>query len=80
MNKKLKQIDEAWLKIDVDDKDLFNPMTILNSSDDDFHLKLSWLMTRPEYFSFLVKEIFNVQLLPSPTCSGSSSIVFVVVG
>ena len=65
MNKKLKQIDEAWLKIDVDDKDLFNPMTILNSSDDDFHLKLSWLMTRPEYFSFLVKEIFNVQLLPS---------------
>ena len=65
MNKKLKQIDEAWLKIDVDEKDLFNPMSILNSSEDDYHLKLSWLMTRPEYFSFLVKHIFNIQILPS---------------
>ena len=65
MNRKLKQIDEAWLKIDVDDKDLFNPMSILNSSEDDYHLKLSWLMTRPEYFSFLVKHIFNIQILPS---------------
>ena len=65
MNKKLKQIDEAWLKLDVDDKDLFNPMSILNSAEDDYHLKLSWLMTRPEYFSFLVKHIFNIQILPS---------------
>ena len=62
---KLKKIDEAWLKIDVDEKDLFNPTSMLNSSDDDFHLKLTWLMTRPEYFSFLVKQIFNIQLLPS---------------
>jgi len=65
MNKKLKQIDEAWLKIDVDEKTLFNPTSILNSSDEDFHLKLTWLMTRPEYFSFLVKQVFNIQLLPS---------------
>ena len=62
---KLKKIDEAWLKIDVDEKDLFNPTSMLNPSDDDFHLKLTWLMTRPEYFSFLVKQIFNIQLLPS---------------
>ena len=62
---KLKKIDEAWLKIDVDEKDLFNPTSMLNSSDEDFHLKLTWLMTRPEYFSFLVKQIFNIQLLPS---------------
>jgi len=65
MNKKLKQIDEAWLKIDVDEKSLFDPTSFLNSSDDDFHLKLTWLMTRPEYFSFLVKQVFNIQLLPS---------------
>lgn len=65
MNKKLKQIDEAWLKIDIDEKELFNPTDILKNSDDDFHLKLSWLMTRPEYFSFLVKQIFNIQILPS---------------
>jgi len=62
---KLKKIDEAWLKIDVDEKELFNPTSILNSSDEEFHLKLTWLMTRPEYFSFLVKQIFNIQLLPS---------------
>ncbi len=62
---KLKKIDEAWLKIDVEEEDLFNPTSVLNSSDDDFHLKLTWLMTRPEYFSFLVKQIFNIQLLPS---------------
>ena len=56
MNRKLKQIDEAWLKIDIDEKQLFNPMDLLKSSDDDFHLKLSWLMTRPEYFSFLMQK------------------------
>ena len=65
MNKKLKQIDEAWLNIDVIESELFNPMGLLKSSDDDFHLKLTWLMTRPEYFSFLCKNIFNINLLPS---------------
>ncbi len=65
MSKELKQIDEAWLKIDVDENSLFDPTSILKSSEDDFHLKLTWLMTRPEYFSFLVKQIFNIQLLPS---------------
>lgn len=62
---KLKKIDEAWLKIDVNEDEIFNPTSILKSSEDDFHLKLSWLMTKPEYFSFLVKEIFNINLLPS---------------
>lgn len=65
MSKHLKKIDEAWLKIDVDESEIFNPTSILNSSDEDFHLKLTWLMTRPEYFSFLVKQVFNIQLLPS---------------
>jgi len=65
MSRELKQIDEAWLSIDVDDNDLFNPMSILTNADEDYHLKLSWLMTRPEYFSFLVKHIFNIQILPS---------------
>tara|TARA_R110000744_G_scaffold58405_5_gene121830 strand:- start:7844 stop:9835 length:1992 start_codon:yes stop_codon:yes gene_type:complete len=65
MNKELKKIDEAWLGLDVSEKDLFNPMDILNPTDDDYHLKLSWLMFRPEYFSFLCKQIFNIQILPS---------------
>ena len=62
---KLKTIDEAWLGLDSVDADLFNPMSILNVSDDDFNLKLAWLMTRPEYLSFITNEILNIQLLPS---------------
>ena len=62
---KLKTIDEAWLGLDVIDTDLFNPMSLVNPMDDDFHLKLSWLMTRPEYLSFITHHILNIQLLPS---------------
>jgi len=64
-NAPLKKIDDAWLSIDVKDEDLFNPMSILKVSSGDFHLKLSYLMTKPEYFSFLCKHILNVQILPS---------------
>ena len=62
---KLKKIDEAWLGLDAVETDLFNPMSILSVTDDDFNIKLAWLMTRPEYLSFICKEILNVQLLPS---------------
>ena len=61
----LKKIDEAWLGLDTMEADIFNPMSILKPSEDDFHLKLAWLMTRPEYLSFFCHEILNVQLLPS---------------
>jgi hypothetical protein len=62
---KLKTIDEAWLGLDSIDTEFFNPMSILSCSDDDFNLKLAWLMIRPEYLSFITKEILNIQLLPS---------------
>ena len=62
---KLKKIDEAWLGLDSVETDMFNPMSVLNVADDDFNIKLAWLMTRPEYLSFICKEILNVQLLPS---------------
>jgi len=63
---KLKKINEAWLNLDqVDDKDLFNPMSLVKMSEDDFHYRLLWLMTRPEYFSFLCKQILNINILPS---------------
>ena len=65
MTSELKKIDDAWLSIDVDEKTLFNPMDILKVSDDDFHLKLSYVMTRPEYFSFICKHLLNIQILPS---------------
>lgn len=64
--KKLKQIDEAWLGLDLpESQKIFNPSALLNSQEEDYHLRLSWLMTQPEYLSFLCKHILNVQLLPS---------------
>jgi hypothetical protein len=65
MTNKLKRIEEAWLGLDTVEADIFNPMSILKPSDEDFHLKLSWLMSRPEYFPFLCNHILNIQLLPS---------------
>tara|TARA_R110002096_G_scaffold127685_3_gene275678 strand:+ start:616 stop:2598 length:1983 start_codon:yes stop_codon:yes gene_type:complete len=61
----LKVINEAWLNIDIDEDTIFNPMSVVSFKEDDFHLRLSWLMTRPEYFSFLCKHIFNVTVLPT---------------
>jgi len=60
-----KNIDEAWLGLDQIDADLFNPMSILKPSEDDFHLKLVYLMTRPEYLSFTASHILGINLLPS---------------
>ena len=65
MTKELRTIDDAWLGLDIDDTDIFNPTSILKVSDEDYHLRLSYLMMRPEYFSFLCKHILNVQILPS---------------
>ena len=62
---KIKKIDEAWLGLEDIDIELFNPMSIVSANDDDFKLKLAWLMTRPEYLSFITKHILNIQLLPS---------------
>ena len=62
---KLKNIDEAWLNLDIQNQKLFNPFKLVNFNDDDFHLKMLWLMTRPEYFSFLCKHVFNINILPS---------------
>ena len=36
----LKKINEAWLNIDIDDKNIFNPSSILKTQDDDYHLRL----------------------------------------
>lgn len=65
MKTQLKNINEAWLGLDSIDDNLFNPMAILKPSEDDFHLKLAYLMSRPEYLSFFAHHILNIQLLPS---------------
>ena len=61
----IKAIKDAWLNIDVDEKSLFNPLSILSSEDpDEFQMRLAWFMSNPEYFSFMVKNVFNIDLLP----------------
>jgi len=63
---KLKKLNDAWLNIDgIKESDLSNPFDIIKFSEDNAHYKILWLMTRPEYFSFLCKHIFNITLLPS---------------
>jgi hypothetical protein len=62
---KLKNINEAWLGLDTLEADIFNPMSILKPSEEDFHLKLTWLMSRPDYLPFFAHHILNIQLLPS---------------
>ena len=56
---------DAWLNINVDESKLFNPLeTIPTVWEETPELYFTWLMSRPEYFSFVCKEVFNVQLLP----------------
>lgn len=66
MNKNQQLLDDAWLGIDVDESTLFNPMDfVMQDSDNEAMLKrLSWLMMRPEYFSFACKYILNIELSP----------------
>lgn len=61
----LKVIDEAWLGLDDVHADFFNPMSLLHGAEEDFHLRLSYLMTRPEYLSFITKHLLNINILPS---------------
>jgi len=55
-------IQDAWLNIDIPDSKIINPFSV--QTDVDFQTKLTWLMTNPEYFSFICKEVFNVEVLP----------------
>ncbi len=65
MNKDF-NLDDAWLGIDVDESSLFNPMDfVMQDSDNDALIKrLSWLMMKPEYFSFVCKYVLNIELSP----------------
>ena len=66
MNKQELMLEDAWLGIDVDESSLFNPMDfVMQDSDNEALLKrLSWLMMKPEYFSFACKYILNIELSP----------------
>jgi hypothetical protein len=61
-------LKDAWLNIEVNEDQLFNPLEyIYNMTGEDktkIPENLAWLMTRPEYFSFVCKYIFNIEISP----------------
>ena len=62
MSNRNNAIEDAWLDINVDESKLINPFDF--ETEEEFHLKLTWLLMQPEYFCFICKHIFNVEILP----------------
>lgn len=66
-NKKLVNqiLEDAYLGILVDPNTLFNPLLhIPDEFAEEPHLYIQWLMTQPEYFHFICKEIIGIDLQP----------------
>ncbi len=66
MNKqidKIRAINDAWLNINVDESKIINPFSL--QTEEEFTTKLTWLMTNPEYFSFICKQLLNIEILPT---------------
>jgi hypothetical protein len=61
----LKLIEEAWLGLDQAGSNFFNPMQFVAADEDEFNIRLAWLMTQPDYLPFIARNILNTQLLPS---------------
>ena len=59
-----KIIADAFLNVTVDDKNLYNPLDWPPEFSADPSDYITYVMTRPEYFSFICSEILNVDLLP----------------
>jgi hypothetical protein len=61
----LKELNEVYLTKYIKEEPAYNPLDILRTDDnDEFEKKITWLLCQPEYFAFLCKHIFNVDLLP----------------
>jgi|GEM_PF-622509 len=60
------KLKDAWLGIEVNESDLFNPLSILEDVEDteEYIERITWLMAQPEYFSFITKYILNLELAP----------------
>ena len=60
------KLEDAWLGVDIDTNNLFNPMDfVVGGADKDKLLeRIAWLMMRPEYLSFACKYLLNIELSP----------------
>lgn len=66
--KQYPELEYAWLnEIDIKPKEMFNPMLNIPAEFQEpemMPMYISWLLTRPEYLSFICSEILKVDLLP----------------
>ena len=60
-----KRLADAWLNIQVDENKLYNPLDWPKEFDETPENYLAWVLTRPEYFSFICQEILNVKIIPA---------------
>ena len=79
-----KILQDAWLGINVEEDELFNPMDFLfyDQDKDKMIERIAWLMMRPEYFSFVCKYVLNIEISPfqSLILSLRLRIAFISVG
>lgn len=66
MNKRLvTELDDAWLGLRFNEEYLIRPLDVVFDDDPISYIKkMVWLMTQPEYFSFVCKYVLGVELLP----------------
>lgn len=61
----IEELNDAWLDL-PENKNILKPLSILDNTpdQDEFDMKLLWLISQPEYLSFVCKYILNIELLP----------------
>ena len=61
----IKELNNAWLHLNVDDNYVINPFERLRTDDpEEFYNRLTCLFINPDYFSFVCKHVLNIDLLP----------------
>jgi hypothetical protein len=61
----IRQLNNAWLNVNVQEDFIINPLDRLQTDDpDEFYKRLTCLFMNPNYFSFICKHVLNIELLP----------------
>lgn len=79
LNKKIKRsispteraalLADAWLNIRIDNNKIWNPLTNFpKECEENPHHYVLWLMSNPDYFAFVCKEILNIEIFPFQAC------------